>query len=134
MVLLKENQIPIYADVIGSNPSAIDAPHHNNEEINTCKTAVKIDDFQSSLIIVGLSSIPTINNRKLIHKFPKDSKFVFPCNKEGKNRLIAVPAKIYHIIIGCLSTFIIHKEITTTQITNESAKNIDSDIYIHHQK
>jgi len=86
--------------------------------------------FHKSLIIFGFSSIPTINNRKLIPRLPNDSKLVFPCNKLGKKILISVPARIYQIIIGCLSAFIIPNVIRTAQITIDNAKNICSDTVI----
>ena len=67
MVLEKANHIPIYSDVVISNHSKYDIPNHNTVVIVTCKNHVIIDVFPRLLIILGLSSIPTIKSRKLIH-------------------------------------------------------------------
>ena len=128
MVLLNENQIQIYAAVIGSKPRSIAVHQPNTEHKNTWRIDAIIDDLPSSLMILGFNSIPTINNRKLIPRFPNDSKLAFPCNNVGKIRLIAVPARIYQIIIGCFKTFMIPRETKTTHITSDNARNICSDI------
>lgn len=78
MVLLKENQTPTYSAVIGSIPKSKAIHHPINEVTSTCILPAINAVFPRSLIIFGLSSIPTINNRKLIPKLPNDSKLVFP--------------------------------------------------------
>jgi hypothetical protein len=132
IVLLKENQTQIYNDVIGSIPKSIDNPHHTKDVTITCIVPALNAVLPRSFMMVGFSSIPTINNRKLIPKFPKDSKLVFPCSKLGKKILISVPARIYQIIIGCLSAFIIPKVTRTVQSTIDNAKNICSDTVIYY--
>ena len=49
IVLLNENQIPIYATVIISNHNNIDTPQPTNEDNNTCKIAEIIDDAAKSI-------------------------------------------------------------------------------------
>jgi hypothetical protein len=69
------------------------------------------------LIMVGFNSIPTIKSSKAIPKFPNDWNAVFACNNPGTKRLIAVPAIIYQMIIGCFNAFIIPTLKSTIQIT-----------------
>jgi len=57
-------------------------------------------------MMVGFSSIPTMNNSNAIHRFQNDWNAVFACNNDGIKILIAIPAMIYQIIIGCFKAFI----------------------------
>lgn len=100
-----------------SNHNRYEIQNHIREVINTCKNQAITEVFHRSFMSSGFSSIHTINNRKLTHMFAKfwNSGLLF--SKLGKNILIAVPAIIYQMIIGCLSNFIIRSAISTAQIT-----------------
>jgi hypothetical protein len=91
--------------------------YHNVPVIRTWKNQAISDVLPKSLIIVGFNSIPTINNSKAIPKFPNDSNAVFACNNHGTKRLIAIPAIIYQIIIGCFNAFMIPTLSSTIPIT-----------------
>jgi len=106
IVLLKANPIAKNHEVIVSNPINVAMKYHKTPVTKTWKNHAINDVFPRSLMMVGLSSIPTINNSNAIHKFPNDWKAVFAWSKDGKKILIAVPAIIYQIIIGCFNAFI----------------------------
>ena len=72
MVLLKENQIPIYIDVVISNPRSREIPVQIIEVISTWRNPATIDFFPISLISDGLSSIPTIKSKSAIPIFEND--------------------------------------------------------------
>gem|GEM_PF-1569895 len=80
------------------------------------------------MIIVGFNSIPTIKSNSAIPKFPKDWNAVFAWSNDGINKLIAVPAIIYQIIIGCFNSFIKPTLKRTIQIIKLSAINTCSAI------
>lgn len=82
-----------------------------------------------SLMIIGFNSIPTIKSSKAIPRFPNDWKAVFAWSNEGIKRLIAVPAIIYQIIIGCLNAFIMPMLMSTIQIIILSEINTCSAIF-----
>ncbi|MEI7919930.1 MAG: hypothetical protein WCH65_07370 [bacterium] len=129
MVLLNANPIAKNTEVIRSNHTIVAIKYPTHEVIATCKHQAISDVFPISFIIEGLSSIPTINSNKHIHKFQKDWKAVFACNNDGINRLIAVPAIIYQIIIGCLNAFITPILTRTIPIIILNAVNICSVIF-----
>lgn len=76
-----------------------------------------IDVFPRSLMMVGFNSIPTIKSNSAIPRFPNDWNAVFACSNDGIKMLIAVPARIYQIIIGCLSNLIRPMLNSTTPMT-----------------
>ncbi len=130
MVLLKANPIAKKLDVIPSNHNTVAMKYHRTPVISTWKHQAMSEVFPRSLMIVGLSSIPTMKSSKAIPKFQNDWKAVFAWSNHGKNRLIAVPAIIYQIIIGCLSAFIKPTLKRTIQITILSEVNTCSAIYL----
>ena len=79
-----------------------------------------------SLMMSGLSSIPTINNRRLIQRLEKDWNATFLPITDGKNKLIITPVRIYPIIIGCFNIFIIHKTMRTIPMMILNDMNICS--------
>lgn len=84
--------------------------------------------FPRSLIILGLSSIPTIKSKKLIPIFENDWNAVLPWSNPGKKILINVPAIIYQIIIGWRKSFIIPIVTSTMPRTTLSEINTSWDI------
>ncbi len=131
MVLLKENQTPIYIDVVRSNQSPIARATPIREVIRTCRNQVIIDLFPISLISDGFNSIPTINKRNAIPIFAKAWKLSFPCKTLGNNIVNAVPAIIYQIIIGCFKAFIIPNVTRTTASIIANAQKICSDTFFY---
>jgi len=130
IVLLKANPIPKKLAVMVSNHKNVAIKYPVIQVITTWKNHAISAVFPRSFMIVGLSSIPTINSSKAIPKFPNDWKAVFACNNHGINKLIAVPAIIYQIIIGCLNAFIKPTLKSTIQITILSEINICSVIRV----
>lgn len=128
IVLLKENPMAKNVEVIGSNHSTVAMKYPNIPVIPTWKIHAMSDVFPRSLMMVGLSSIPTMKSNNAIPKFPNDWKAVFAWSSDGINILIAVPAIIYQIIIGCLSIFIKPMPKSTIQMTILSEVNTCSAI------
>lgn len=114
MVLLKANHTHIYQAVIISKPNNNDIPKPIAAVMMTCREPAIKDVFHMSFIILGCSSIQTINNSRDIHIVEKLSRALFPCNNAGKKILLKIPATIYPMISGCLNSLVIPSEIRTT--------------------
>ena len=126
MVELNANPTPIYADVMLSNPRRYDNPYPTAAVTITCSDQVMIELLIKSLMMSGLSSIPTIKRRRLIPILEKVSMAMFSLMMCGKNMLKMIPATIYPMIIGCLKNFIIPMVMRTTPITTHNEVNICS--------
>lgn len=105
MVLLKENATPRYIEVIWSQPNHRAIRNHRTDVTSTCTNPARNELLPRSLMILGLSSIPTMKSRKLMPIFENEWKASLPCRRPGKKMLISVPAMIYPIIIGCFNIF-----------------------------
>ena len=97
----------------------------------TCRTHAISETLPRTLMMDGFISIPTIKSSNAIPIFPNDWNAVFACNNQGKKILMAVPAIIYQIIIGCLSAFKRPTLISTIPIMIASDTNICSAIYVY---
>lgn len=128
MVLLKANPIAKNPEVIISNHSIVATKYPSTQVMSTWKNPAISEVFPRSLMIVGFNSIPTMNKSNAIPRFPNDWKAVFACSNHGMNRLIAVPAIIYQIIIGCLNSFIKPTLKSTIPMTIPSEMNTCSAI------
>ena len=99
-----------------------------SEVMSTWRNHAMSEFLPSSLMILGLSSIPTIKSRKLIPIFEKDWKALFTWSIHGRKMLMSVPAMIYPIIMGCLKIFMIPILRRTTQMMTLSEIKICSGI------
>lgn len=72
IVLLKANPKPRKIETIVSNHKNVARKYHAMPVIATCRDHAINDVFHSSLMMVGLSSIPTIKSSKLMPRFPND--------------------------------------------------------------
>jgi hypothetical protein len=98
------------------------------EVMSTWRNHATSELFHRSLMILGLSSIPTMKSKKLIPILENDWKAVLPCSNDGKKILMSVPAMMYQMIIGCLKSFIIPILRRTTPMMTLSEIKICSDI------
>lgn len=128
MVELNANPIPIYAEVMASNHNMYDNQYPTAAVTSTCKHQATMEFFPRSLMMSGLSSIPTIKRSKLIPILEKVWIAMLSFMTFGKNMLRMIPATIYPIIIGCLKNFIIPIVTRTTPIIIHNEVNICSDI------
>lgn len=126
MVEEKANPTPTYAEVMLSNQRKYDKPYPTAAVKSTCKQPATIELFPRSLMMSGLSSIPTIKSKRLIPILEKVSMAMFWSMTCGKNMLKSTPARIYPIIIGCFKNFIIPMVMRTTPITIHNDANICS--------
>jgi hypothetical protein len=92
----------------------------------TCRQPATIELLPKSLMISGLSSIPTIKRRRLIPILEKVSIAMLSWMICGKNILKRIPAMMYQMIIGCFKNFIIPMVTRTTAITTHNEVNICS--------
>lgn len=106
MVLLKANPMARKLEVIVSNHRKVAMKYPNTQVIPTWKIHAINDVFPRSLMMLGLSSIPTMNKSNAMPRLPNDWNAVSAWSNDGIKMLIAVPAMIYHMIIGCFNAFI----------------------------
>lgn len=128
MVLLNANPIAKKIPVIPPNPNNEATRYPNTHVMRTWKTPAINDVLPRSLMMVGLSSMPTIKSKRQIPRFPNDWNAVFAWSNHGIKILIAVPAIIYPMIIGCFKNFINPVLKSTIQIIILSEVNIFSTI------
>ena len=100
------------------------AKNHRIVLHNTCNNQTIIVFDHNHWIVAGLNSVQIMNNRNTIHTWEKLFKNSYLLKKLGKINAITVHARIYAIIVGCFSAFMIQRESRTTpNITENDKKN-----------